>query len=136
MDILAEVLEILMLVCFGFSWPINVLNSLKSKTSKGKSPTFNILIIVGYIGGIASKFIKMNSFMADPNKDALTKGIFIFALVMYFVNMAMVTANLVLYFFYKAKDKKLDEIAAANAVVESTETAEVETEVVADEANN
>lgn len=108
MDILAEVLEIVMLVCFGCSWPISVYKSIKIKTSVGKSATFNILLIIGYIGGIVSKFLKMGPFMEANAGEGLKKGIFIFALIMYFVNLAMITTNLVLYY----TNKRLDNLRA------------------------
>ena len=112
MDLLAEILEIAMLVCFGCSWPISVYKSIKIRTSVGKSAVFNILLIIGYVAGIISKFLKMEPFMLANEKDSLKKGIFIFALIMYFVNLAMITANLVLYYMNKNLDnKKAAELA-------------------------
>ncbi len=115
MDLLAEILEIAMLVCFGCSWPISVYKSIKVRTSVGKSAVFNILLIVGYVAGIVSKFLKMEPFMVANAADGLKKGIFIFALIMYFVNLAMITANLVLYYMNKNLDnKRALEIANTN----------------------
>ncbi|HRF36698.1 MAG TPA: hypothetical protein PLZ09_05315 [Clostridia bacterium] len=115
MDLLAEILEIAMLVCFGCSWPISVYKSIKIRTSVGKSAVFNILLIVGYIAGIVSKFLKMEPFMIANAADGLKKGIFIFALIMYFGNLAMITANLVLYYMNKNLDnKRAIEIANTN----------------------
>lgn len=54
---IAEILEILMIVCFGFSWPMNVIKSYHARTTKGKSLAFLLLICVGYVFGIASKII-------------------------------------------------------------------------------
>ena len=42
-----EIFEILMLVSFGASWPLNVIKSYKARTTKGKSIFFLILIEVG-----------------------------------------------------------------------------------------
>ena len=53
---MAEILEIIMLLCFGASWPLNVIKSYKARTAKGKSLAFLLLIIIGYIAGITSKF--------------------------------------------------------------------------------
>ena len=104
-----------MLVCFGCSWPISVYKSIKIRTSVGKSAVFNILLIVGYVAGIVSKFLKMEPFMIANAADGLKKGIFIFALIMYFVNLAMITANLVLYYMNKNLDnKRALEIANTN----------------------
>ena len=54
---IAEILEIMMIVCFGFSWPMNVVKSYRARTTKGKSLGFLMMIIIGYICGIASKII-------------------------------------------------------------------------------
>lgn len=100
---LSQILEIGMLICFGFSWPISVYKSWKGKTSKGNSSVFNILIIVGYIFGITSKFLKMDSYMASASEFA--GAIFIFAIIMYFINAALVSTNLVLFYVYRENDR-------------------------------
>ena len=52
---ITELCEILMLISFGFSWPMNVIKSIKSRTAKGKSLWFLVLILFGYVCGIISK---------------------------------------------------------------------------------
>jgi hypothetical protein len=87
---MSEILEIVMLVCFGASWPLNVIKSYKSRTTKGKSLGFLILIIVGYIAGIVSKLLNesyMNSFSQKW-----------YVLCFYVLNLAMVSTDLALYF--------------------------------------
>ena len=54
---MAELFEIIMIVSFGASWPMNVLKSYRAKTAKGKSLGFLCLIFFGYIAGIISKLI-------------------------------------------------------------------------------
>ncbi len=55
-------------------------------------------------------------------ENGLKKGIFIFALIMYFVNLAMITANLVLYYLNKNLDmKKAAELANTNNNAEVVE---------------
>ena len=94
---MAEILETVMLVCFGCSWPISLIKNYKAKTAKATSPLFIILILTGYIAGIASKFV--------AGKIYNTKEIFVLAV--YFINFVFVSANLILYF----RNKKLDRIA-------------------------
>ena len=60
---MSELLEIIMVVSFGISWPANVMKSYKSRTTKGKSLMFLLLIEFGYIAGIASKFVKPDFIM-------------------------------------------------------------------------
>ena len=61
---MAELLEIIMIVSFGCSWPMNVIKSYKARTTKGKSLAFLLLIFFGYIAGIASKFVN-ETYMAS-----------------------------------------------------------------------
>jgi len=94
----AEILEIVMLLCFGASWPLNVIKSYKARTAKGKSLAFLLLIILGYIAGIVSKFFNeayMNSFD--------TKW---YVLFFYFLNMFMVSLDVAMYFRNKRLDSK------------------------------
>ena len=53
---MSEALEIIMILSFGSSWPLNVMKSYRIRTAKGKSLAFLCLIFFGYIAGIASKF--------------------------------------------------------------------------------
>lgn len=61
---MAEILEIVMIVSFGASWPLNVMKSWKERTTKGKSLPFLLLIFFGYIAGIASKLVN-EAYMAS-----------------------------------------------------------------------
>lgn len=47
-----------MLFCFGFSWPFAIVRTLRAKRVDGKSPVFAILVMVGYLCGIAAHAIK------------------------------------------------------------------------------
>lgn len=54
---MAEVLEAVMLICFGLSWPINAWKSYKARTAAGTSWQFLGLITLGYVAGISAKFV-------------------------------------------------------------------------------
>lgn len=96
---MSEILEIIMILCFGASWPFNVYKSYHAKTAKGKSLLFLVLIDVGYIAGIAAKF--MNPvYMAEIGEKW-------YVLFFYFLNFSMVAADIVLYF----RNKRLDRLA-------------------------
>ncbi len=51
------VFEFLMLVCFGASWPFSIVKSIRSRSAKGKSIMFMLLIELGYVFGIVHKFL-------------------------------------------------------------------------------
>lgn len=87
----SHLLEAFMLVCFGFSWPLNVSKAYKARTAKGMSLPFIILIISGYIAGISAKMLNAQ---------------FNYVLVVYFLNLAIVTVNLLVYFRNRNLDKK------------------------------
>ena len=95
---MAEIAEVIMIVCFGASWPFNVIKSYKARTARGKSPVFLCLIILGYIAGIASKFLN-EAYMASFNEKW-------YVLFFYFLNLFMVSVDLVLYFRNRMLDKK------------------------------
>ena len=86
---MASVFETLMLVCFGLSWPFNLIKNIKAKTAKSMSLRFLLLIEFGYICGIAAKFISGN---------------INYVLIVYFLNLAVVGANIVVYFINKRFD--------------------------------
>ena len=52
---MAEILETIMLICFGVSWPMSVYKNIKAKTAKAMSLGFILLITMGYVAGIAAK---------------------------------------------------------------------------------
>ncbi|MBE6549333.1 MAG: hypothetical protein E7670_02790 [Ruminococcaceae bacterium] len=97
---MAEILEIIMVVSFGASWPMNVAKSYKARTTKGKSLAFLLLIFFGYIAGIASKLVN-EAYMAQFASKW-------YVLVFYCLNFIMVGIDLCLYI----RNKKLDKEAA------------------------
>lgn len=87
-----QIFEVVMLVCFGMSWPISVYKSFTSKSAKGKSVVFIVAIIIGYISGILGKI-------------ATNQINFVFAL--YCFNLLVVSIDLALYFRNKHHEKAL-----------------------------
>ena len=51
------VFEFLMLFCFGFSWPFSILKSIRSRSIRGKSIMFMLLVELGYVFGIVHKLL-------------------------------------------------------------------------------
>ncbi|MBE6673081.1 MAG: hypothetical protein E7599_06140 [Ruminococcaceae bacterium] len=86
-----QIFEIIMLICFGMSWPISVYKSIRSKSTKGKSVVFIIAIIVGYISGIIGKIVN----------EQIS-----YVLILYCINLIVVSVDLGLY-FVNAKREKL-----------------------------
>jgi hypothetical protein len=101
---MSELLEIVMILSFGASWPFNVVRSFKARTAKGKSPTFMLLIIFGYIAGIASKFLN-EAYMAAFSEKW-------YVLFFYFLNLIMVAIDFGLYL----RNRRLDRLAEQKEV--------------------
>ncbi len=95
---MSELLEILMIVSFGCSWPLNVMKSYKARTTKGKSLSFLCLIFFGYIAGIASKFTN-EAYMAAFSEKW-------YVLFFYCLNLIMVGVDLCLYYRNYMLDKQ------------------------------
>jgi hypothetical protein len=55
---LGQILEGGMIFCFGISWPFSIHRTWKAKKVEGKSLVFLIVVFVGYLFGMASKFAK------------------------------------------------------------------------------
>lgn len=98
---MSEILEIIMIVSFGASWPLNVLKSYRSRTTKGKSLAFLLLIFFGYIAGIASKLVN-DSYMSQIGQKW-------YVLFFYILNFIMVGADLLMYARNYRFDKKKKE---------------------------
>ena len=87
---MAEILEALMVISFGLSWPMNIIKSLRAKTTKGKSIMFLMLIEFGYVCGIISK---------------LVSGNITYVFIFYVLNLLMVFTDIMLYF----RNRKLEK---------------------------
>ena len=96
---MAEILEVVMIVSFGASWPLNVIKSYKVRTTKGKSLAFLLLILFGYVAGITSKLVN-EAYMASIGQKW-------YVLFFYVLNFIMVATDVALYF----RNLKLDRRA-------------------------
>lgn len=90
---MAQIFEMIMLVCFGLSWPFNITKSLRARTAKGKSVMFEIVIIIGYLCGLVGKFISRN---------------ITYVAAFYVADILMVSIDLALTF----RNRALDRMAA------------------------
>ena len=88
-----EILETLMLICFGMSWPMNVYRNYKARTARGMRLLFILLIISGYVAGIGAKILTGN---------------FTYVLAVYVLNLLFVSINLLVY----VRNRRLDHTSA------------------------
>ena len=76
-----KLFEIIMLACFGMSWPFSIYRSWTARTTGGKSPIFLVFVIIGYIAGVVHKLINSLDFV----------------IVLYALNAVMVSVDLCIY---------------------------------------
>ena len=72
-----------MLLYFAFAWPFSIYKLYKTKSTKGKSILFSLVIILGYIFGIMNKYIS-----DDVN----------YVVFFYFFDLGLVIIDCLLYF--------------------------------------
>jgi len=88
-----SIFEAIMLLCFGAAWPASILKSFKSKSTKGKSLLFLVILILGYISGIIHKILN--------SRDVV--------LYLYILNLCMVSIDTALYIRNRAIEKRGDK---------------------------
>ena len=91
---ITEILEAVMVICFGISWPVSIMKSYKSRTAKGKSLFFLCMIWIGYVAGVVWKIIEFSN----------GNG-FKYPSYFYILNLIMVSVDICLYF----RNRKLDK---------------------------
>ena len=96
---MTQILEATMLICFGCSWPISVVKNIRARSAKGMSVYFILLIIFGYVAGIAAKFVSHN---------------INYVLAVYIFNLLAVSANLVVYFINRRIDRAAESAQLEN----------------------
>lgn len=87
---MAQILEAVMLICFGVSWPVSLVKNIRAKTAKATSVWFILLILMGYVAGITAKLVSHAT------------G---YILAVYFFNLAVVSCNLIVWFCNHARDR-------------------------------
>ena len=84
--------EMCFLLCFAVAWPANIVKSVRARTARGKSVTFEILVIIGYCFGIMAK-------LAAPTLS--------YVIIFYIINLCMVGIDVMLY----VRNSHLDHLA-------------------------
>jgi hypothetical protein len=102
-----DLFEALMILCFGLSWPVSIYRSWVSRTAKGKSLFFEVFLWVGYIFGIARKFM----LFAAPGTD--TNTLFYLGWIFYFLNIIEISIDMALYF----RNVRLDKLNSTQTVI-------------------
>ena len=108
MQTIARIMEMLMVVCFGVSWPLNIAKAWKARTAKGTSVLFYFFIWIGYVFAIIGKFILI-AYYAPQHWYVTVKW---YVMFFYIVNTLMVTCGILIYYRNRALDKWAERKAA------------------------
>ncbi|MCF0136485.1 MAG: hypothetical protein HUJ69_08710 [Lachnospiraceae bacterium] len=95
---MSSVFEAIMLISFGFSWPVNAVKAYKLRTAKSTSLAFLLLIEVGYVCGILAKILSGN---------------INYVIFFYILNFVIVSSNIIIYFRNRKLDKEAEKAAEA-----------------------
>ena len=91
----AEWFEALMLICFGVSWPVSIIKTIRVRRVEGKSLLFLLLVLLGYVAGIIAKLL-----YASAHHEPVQ-----LVTALYALNGVMVLVDMVLYMkFQKESD--------------------------------
>lgn len=114
-----ELTEIAMLILFGVSWPFNIIKSYRSRTAKGKSIIFELIVIAGYLFGLLGKFVAF----AQTGYMAVSVWFYIADIIMVSIDMILYRRNILL-------DRELssDEAKAQNSIGSYASAAVAETQ--------
>jgi len=99
---MTDLLEALMILCFGLSWPISIRKSYVSRTAKGKSLFFEVFLWIGYVFGIARKILLWHA-----AGGAGLNALFYLGWVFYVINITEITIDMLLY----VRNTRLDRLA-------------------------
>jgi type IV secretory pathway TrbD component len=87
-----SVFEAAMLICFGISWPVSIMKSLRTRIVVGKSPLFMVIVCAGYLSGIIHKILYSPDWIVG----------------LYGLNMALVAVDLALYLKFSRTNVKCE----------------------------
>ena len=83
-----SILEAIMLISWGMSWPVSIIKVLRTKKVDGKSPVFTSLIALGYVSAILHKLLYSYDYLV----------------LLYLFNLSMILTDLYLYTRYNLRD--------------------------------
>lgn len=101
MDTFTGIMEMLMVVCFGISWPLNIIKAWKSRTAKGTSVLFYSFIWIGYVFAMIGKFVLIEENAPQPWYNIVPWYVMFF----YVINIIMVSAGIAICFRNKLMDR-------------------------------
>lgn len=81
--IVGQIMEAVMIICFGLAWPVSVYKSYVSRSTRGKSFLFLLIVLAGYLAGMVHVILDY------PGFSYLT--------ALYLVNTFMISIDIYLF---------------------------------------
>jgi hypothetical protein len=95
----ANILETLMVLCFGLSWPLNIRKAWKARSTKGISVLFYFLIWIGYVFAIIGKCITIHHHVNIVGTAShWMEVVSWYVMLFYILNLCIVTCGIIIYF--------------------------------------
>ncbi len=104
---IASIMEMLMVVCFGVSWPLNIIKAWKARTARGSSLLFYACIWLGYVFALVGKCILIAYYAPQPWYVTVKW----YVMLLYIVNTLMVTVGILVCL----RNRTLDKLAERKA---------------------
>ena len=99
---LASYMEMLMVLCFGISWPLNIVKAWRARSTKGISLPFYTLIFLGYVFALIGKCVLIAHYAPAPWYETVHWYVMFF----YVLNTLMVGTGICIYFRNRTMEKK------------------------------
>lgn len=104
---IASIMEALMVLCFGLSWPLNISKAWKARSTKGMSLPFYFLIWIGYVFANIGKLISIHYYVSVAGTASTwTEVVKWYVMFFYVVNLIMLTIGILIYFRNARLEKK------------------------------
>ena len=85
-ELVGQMFEAGMLVAFGVSWPVDVMKTLRTRRTEGKSLAFMSLVLAGYLLGLGGKLARA----AGPGEQVeWITALYVFNAIIIFVDIAV-----------------------------------------------
>ena len=95
----SSIMEALMVICFGCSWPLNIIKAWKARSTKGMSLLFYFLIWIGYVFAIVGKLVSIHYYVNVAGTAASwTEVVKWYVMFFYVLNLIMLTIGILIYF--------------------------------------
>ena len=99
METFVGIMEMMMVVCFGISWPLNISKAWKSKSTNGISLPFYLLIWVGYVFALLGKFVSIH--LNAPNPWYMTVPWYV---MIFYINGIHIDTNMLILNYHQPLD--------------------------------